>query len=982
MSWAYSFFANPPKIDDLVHMIPNILKMTDLCIVTDATGSMGAFLEAISDTLPQYLNIAHLTGAFSRIGVLAYQDYSDKYETRWSGWYTSLRDLSKFADGLRPAGGGDAPEAAKTAIVELLRHVENPTIVIWYADAPPHHKTNRASYSNQGLELRKLGEANWDWVGLCGRLATAGVRVFPIINTQDFKTASFYMWMAKQTGGQALLTNQTNAHTISSITINLILALLGSSHTFTNVQELCYAGADGVAPATDENTSSWLPSPDKTIKPLLVELIKPVVPTAPAIAKDLRALIKVFRTDEAYQATVFAVFDELLTPRHIESLTYNAIFGTFWREICKRRKDPRRDAALVKINKALAALSPATLTTVKTWLDASYDQEEEILELVAAAVASAPLDPILVCTPATAIATPTRAQEILEIAHSCNAATLANISALMTGLTVLSSASLAPPGQRFLPLALDNEMLFQTLPHLMFPGTMVTRRPAVIFATIAVITNNIVLKERAAAYLESVRGTWYDPEIPENTTIGFVRLMLQYPAALTESELVAFTHVRNVHGFMINGRTTLDLVVPRHVCKTIAPDYKYKCVCCSHMRSFTLMTASGKCGLCEFDPEIGSKTPESAGAGKSFWYECRQCKAHYAIIDPDALHVEPKCHYCRECRPAPIITCCRCHGRFVNPSKKPTPGWYCPGCKENSTSQTEKVQTTIAKLFETNGPVVSDWIGLTVPPGVLNHSLFELASIVKRRAQWRPADVELTYKGKHVMNATEVLEHVQRWMESGRAEHADCMLCFENLHKTSVYPTCGRRGCESRACATCLDAWYGAMTPGGPLNPANMHCPFCKRFPAARILMKHNPRGCELIRRGVPEFDAAWLYAWCVQCYRPEQWMEKACGREGEEPTVTGFVCEGCRTATPEILVNARECPSCDVMTEKTMGCDHITCRNCSDHWCWRCGAGGFTGTSIYGHIYNCRGDGRVDRRPDALYADDLRDDYNSDEDW
>lgn len=35
---------------------------------------------------------------------------------------------------------GDAPEAAKTAIVELLKHVDKPTVVIWYADAPPHHK--------------------------------------------------------------------------------------------------------------------------------------------------------------------------------------------------------------------------------------------------------------------------------------------------------------------------------------------------------------------------------------------------------------------------------------------------------------------------------------------------------------------------------------------------------------------------------------------------------------------------------------------------------------------------------------------------------------------------------------------------------------------------------------------------------------------------------------------------------------------------
>lgn len=43
----------------------------DLCIVSDATGSMGAFLNAVRSTVPQFIDVARLTNAFQRVGVCA-----------------------------------------------------------------------------------------------------------------------------------------------------------------------------------------------------------------------------------------------------------------------------------------------------------------------------------------------------------------------------------------------------------------------------------------------------------------------------------------------------------------------------------------------------------------------------------------------------------------------------------------------------------------------------------------------------------------------------------------------------------------------------------------------------------------------------------------------------------------------------------------------------------------------------------------------
>ena len=128
-------------------------------------------------------------------------------------------------------------------------------------------------------------------------------------------------------------------------------------------------------------------------------------------------------------------------------------------------------------------------------------------------------------------AAPWKAQDLLEIAFSCNPAVLRRVSELIArcreidsepppamgpvaeasgGVTSGGAASSASPSRpektyRHLPLSLDNGTLFRLLPHLMCPGTMVTLRPAVIVAVIAVVTES-ALSARARAFLVEVRG--------------------------------------------------------------------------------------------------------------------------------------------------------------------------------------------------------------------------------------------------------------------------------------------------------------------------------------------------------------------------------------------------------------------------------------------------------------------------------------------
>ena len=85
----------------------------DLCVVTDATGSMGAFLESVRTTVPQFVNVSRLTKAFQRVAVgyvrfdlpraktvtsfpPQYRDYCYKEQEQhdWSDWSVSYAGLS------------------------------------------------------------------------------------------------------------------------------------------------------------------------------------------------------------------------------------------------------------------------------------------------------------------------------------------------------------------------------------------------------------------------------------------------------------------------------------------------------------------------------------------------------------------------------------------------------------------------------------------------------------------------------------------------------------------------------------------------------------------------------------------------------------------------------------------------------------------------------------------------------------------------
>jgi len=135
---------------------------------------------------------------------------------------------------------GDWPEAAKTAAsraCEVIRPEVATTLVVWYADAPPHHASNGELANptgNRAKEHKALGgdkdPAAADWVALMHRMAARGAVVCPIISftAAPFATGSFFAYAAAATGGHCL-TTFNDGESIAGATIKLFLALAGET---------------------------------------------------------------------------------------------------------------------------------------------------------------------------------------------------------------------------------------------------------------------------------------------------------------------------------------------------------------------------------------------------------------------------------------------------------------------------------------------------------------------------------------------------------------------------------------------------------------------------------------------------------------------------------------------------------------------------------------------------------------------------------
>jgi hypothetical protein len=618
-----------------------------------------------------------------------------------------------------------------------------------------------------------------------------------------------------------------------------------------------------------------------------------------------------------------------------------------------------------------------------------------------------------------------RRDELLDIGRSCDYKVLRRLGRVLTRLTYINSMDEMPThiakaaDTPRIPLALaaaeHDRKFWKILLHIVVPGTKLSARPAALLAALSIRLGVKPLLRAATAEMMLWRDRWNNLDIPETWSLGCLSLLLDADKEYRTIEGAAngsehddrnmwslllpqdrdlFERLVSYKMLELNMRTTLTARVGWTPAKTAVPlGPSVVCKTCEFPRSVTIMGADGECGLCiwpTYDTEVQGLEYRQKNVNKDdsettlvAWVECsvRTCRAQYVVYNSQDLNVRPKCYYCRSSdeEEAPVVECSECLSRMIWPIEyRPDnmTDYKCHVCKSGHKTIVD-VETTASALCNEN---TNSWLLRNdgkIADAFNNRSLYHTISTCGvedfcEKVELFPALSEnLTLAGKLVRNLPDGVQQLQSWVSGRRTELGTCSLCFASKRKMDLMLACGRRGCSQRVCRGCLEGWYGLNAPGRIINTAALFCAFCRRAPTAQTLASYG-MGIHAVGNLQAAVDerGAWIYGWCRRCGLASRLMERVCAA-GAPPEERDWSCDDCHRMVVECEsqaeMNVKECPGCGTMTEKTGGCNHITC-DCGSHWCFLCG-GKFAANTIYAHMSEGHGgwyrDGQEDDSED-----------------
>jgi hypothetical protein len=421
---------------------------------------------ALQKALPELLAIASVTGTFNRFGVLSYKDYVPRLPgtphnappipqpevVTWSEW--NRRQLGEWVKNIQAEGGADYPEAAKSALIKALNILGQPvevdpprpkepkptTIVLWYTDAPPHHKFNPGS-PNRLLEIEAHRGTSTDWVHLCKSAAAAGMQVYPILPTMESTEISFYVMLAEVTGGKCLMKRDDDQQIFGGgdeirqlvkTTVQVVLGLVGCSvpEELIDPKVEVASNEDPLTPSTlnkvineDEGSHDYLPAIDKrsatvTSLPRIVWSAWRPLPLSqsgeagnsklvlgsgferfgPDLNDDVFDRRYADPEEEEYREKARVALRNVFES-NVMALTYNPIFAQLWRAsesnldpslfstdnhgaVCKEETNNTRESLLVLFKNQVEKLkSPEYREEMNKWVNINHDASLEIQKL-------------------------------------------------------------------------------------------------------------------------------------------------------------------------------------------------------------------------------------------------------------------------------------------------------------------------------------------------------------------------------------------------------------------------------------------------------------------------------------------------------------------------------------------------------------------------------------------------------------------------
>lgn len=191
------------------------------------------------------------------------------------------------------------------------------------------------------------------------------------------------------------------------------------------------------------------------------------------------------------------------------------------------------------------------------------------------------------------------------------------------------------------------------------------------------------------------------------------------------------------------------------------------------------------------------------------------------------------------------------------------------------------------------------------------------------------------------------------------AKTFNCPFCLENVRQEErvVLAACGNE--SHGVCRECMGHYFKRLVTDGRVT--KIECHICGASAASSEILKltdadtlrkyerfHKMRQDHTVRE-CPKCSTLCSPATDEDDNPLEEMLCDECGEEFcyyHSNAHPGMPCAEYRKrmareeqiAEQGALRNTKACPECGVRTEKTGGCNHMTCQRCNANWCWVCG--------------------------------------------
>ena len=171
------------RMNTLVSKPITIRKSADIAFIVDATGSMCDEIDFLKGDLLNIIQRASSGSSIAlRTGSLFYRDEGDDYVTKVEDFNKDPEKTLKFIKKQEAQGGGDYPEAVRTALEKALQEMSweegnYARLAFLLLDAPPHHQQEVISSLQKSIAL----------------YAANGIKIIPIAASGVDKSTEFIL---------------------------------------------------------------------------------------------------------------------------------------------------------------------------------------------------------------------------------------------------------------------------------------------------------------------------------------------------------------------------------------------------------------------------------------------------------------------------------------------------------------------------------------------------------------------------------------------------------------------------------------------------------------------------------------------------------------------------------------------------------------------------------------------------------------------